>query len=302
MPYVNSDNVQRLCILINLALITVGAYLAVALFYQLIGWQFQYSYALAPDDPSNSASTSVTVQPIDYYNPVTERDLFRIRKTAATVAAPPAVVVENLERTQLRLKLWGTVSGDPQQAWAVIEDMQRREQNLYRIGDVIQNATVKMILREKVVINFQGKDEFLDMADIQQAGIPMMASRGRPHFMPHEEPPASMPYEEEQHITLQRSLLDESFSDVNKLMTQIAISPNMEDGQSAGLLVNRIAPDSIFRRMGLRNGDVLIGVNGQQILSAEDALSMYESLRSSEEIQLQLKRRGQERTILYSIR
>ncbi len=54
--------------------------------------------------------------------------------------------------------------------------------------------------------------------------------------------------------------------------------------------------------MGLRNGDVLLGVNGQPILTMEDAMRMYENLRSSENIQLQVKRRGQDRTIDYNIR
>ena len=299
MPYVNIENMQRLCAVINLVLITLGAYFAVSMFYQIIGMQFQPSYAASTSVHNSPTVDTMFVQPTSYYRPILERDLFHIRKAAKAASASPAVVLDELERTQLSLKLWGTVSGDPQQAYAVIEDQQRREQNLYRVGDTIQNATVKMILREKVILTFEGKDEVLDMADVQQAGASpgMIASRGRPPIAPPD-----MPSEGEQRITLQRNMLDESFSDLNRLMTEIAIAPNMEDGQPSGLSLSRIAPNSIFRRMGLRNGDVLLGVNGQQIQSPEDAMRMYEGLRSSDEIQLQLKRRGQERTIQYSIR
>jgi general secretion pathway protein C len=302
MPLANFLNMQRLCALANLALITLGVYFAVSTFYGLLETQMQPDHDLAPAAQGISIGESAAVRPVNYYNPILDRDLFRIRKTAQAAAPSPAVDLENLERTQLNLKLWGTVSGDPQKAYAVIEDMQKREQNLYRIGDLVQNATIKVIMREKVVLNFEGKDEVLDMADIQQAASsPMMASRGRPHVMPPPGEPL-MPSEGEQRITIQRNMLEESFADVNRLMTEIAISPNMEEGEPAGLALSRIAPNSIFRRMGLRNGDVLLGVNGQQILSAEDAMRMYEGLRSSDEIQLQLKRRGQERTIQYSIR
>jgi general secretion pathway protein C len=300
MPTIKPD-IKRLCILANLALITVGAYFAVSIFYQLIGMQLHPTQSLAQEvliDPNTGAAA---VSPVDYYEPILARDLFRISKTEQTVPVQAALDVEKLERTRLNLRLWGTVAGDPLQAYAVIEDMHLRGPSLYRIGDTVQNATVIMILREKVVLNFEGRDEFLDMVDFRQAAGPAMAVQGTLRGTPTDDP-MGMPPEADQHITLQRGLLDESFSDVNRLMTEISITPNMEEGEPAGLLLNRIAPDSIFRRMGLRNGDVLLGVNGRQIVSAEDALQMVEGLRTSEEIEIQLKRRGHERTITYTIR
>ena len=92
-------------------------------------------------------------------------------------------------------------------------------------------------------------------------------------------------------------MIDESLKDVNKLMTEIAIRPH-EDG----LALSNIKPNSVFRRMGLRNGDVLVGINGQEIRSVEDAMRLYEGLKSSSEVQVQLKRRGQDRSISYNIR
>ena len=53
--------------------------------------------------------------------------------------------------------------------------------------------------------------------------------------------------------------------------------------------------------MGLRNGDVLMGVNGEPIQSPEDAMRLYNSIKSSSEVQVQVKRRGQERTIIYNL-
>jgi general secretion pathway protein C len=296
----NKPDIKRLCILANLALITLGAYFGVSIFYRLIGMQLHPTQSLAPGALTDPVSRATGVRPVDDYEPILARDLFRISKAEQAVPVQAALDVEKLQRTRLNLKLWGTVAGDPLQACAVIEDMQRREQSLYRVGDTIQNATVIMILREKVVLNFEGQDEILDMVEFPQAAGPGMAMHGTLRAMPPDDP-MGMP-EADQQITLQRGMLDESFSDVNRLMTEISISPNMEEGEPAGLLLNRIAPDSIFRRMGLRNGDVLLGVNGRQILSAEDAMQMYESLRSSEEIEIQLKRRGHERTITYTIR
>ncbi len=303
MSYVNPLNLQRLTAAINLGLLTLGAYLGVGLFYQTVG---VYIKAPEPTQTAIQAATresgSVT-KPINQYNPIMERDLFKIGKAAAP-AKTPEVDPDSLAKTQLNLKLWGTVSGDTEQVYAVIEDLQKREQNLYRVGDTIQNATVKIVMREKVVLNVEGRDEVLAMEDMSMGGAssPTMASKGRSMHTPQPMPePPSGGDSEQQNITLQRSMVEESFNDMNKLMTEIAITPNMEDGQPNGLSLNRISPNSIFRRMGLRNGDVLMGVNGEPIQSPEDAMRMYNSIKSSGEVQVQVKRRGQDRTIIYNL-
>ncbi len=303
MSYVNPLNLQRLTAAVNLGLLTLGAYLGVGLFYQTVG---VYIKAPEPTQTAIQAATresgSVT-KPINQYNPIMERDLFKIGKAAAP-AKTPEVDPDSLAKTQLNLKLWGTVSGDTEQVYAVIEDLQKREQNLYRVGDTIQNATVKIVMREKVVLNVEGRDEVLAMEDMSMGGAssPTMASKGRSMHTPQPMPePPSGGDSEQQNITLQRSMVEESFNDMNKLMTEIAITPNMEDGQPNGLSLNRISPNSIFRRMGLRNGDVLMGVNGEPIQSPEDAMRMYNSIKSSGEVQVQVKRRGQDRTIIYNL-
>ena len=297
MSFANIMTMQRLVALINLVLITAGTYFGVGLFYQVAGLQIHESEKLSAQGTAQSDKEVLIDQPYGYYQPVLERDLFKTRKVAQSPSAAKSIDLANLEETQLKLKLWGTVSGDPDQAYAVIEDTQKREQNLYRVGDSIQNATVKMILREKIVINVEGKDETLGMEEGSQGGPhPLMASSGRPSAAIQNAPVR------DQRISLQRRMIEEAFQDVNKLMTEIAIAPHTENGQADGLALNSIKPNSVFRRMGLRNGDVLVGVNGQEIRSVEDAMRLYESLRSSPEIQLQLKRRGQERNISYNIR
>jgi general secretion pathway protein C len=302
MSYVNTFNIKRMVAALNLALLTLIAYFMVSLFYQYVGLQVQKAKEMTVAANTPSQVQPHETQAVAYYNPIVERDLFKVGKDAKPADATK-LDTENLEKTQLDLKLWGTVSGDAEQAYAVIEDNTKREQNLYRVGDTIQNATIKAILREKVVFSRDGKDEILTMEDLSEdAGSPTMAARGGGRPMPMQMPQPSAEGGRQQRITIERTMIDEAFQDVNKLMSDIAVTPHEEDGQTVGLDLNRIQPNSLFRRMGLRNGDVLLGVNGQPILTMEDAMKMYESLRSSDNIQVQVKRRGQDRTIDYSIR
>jgi len=54
--------------------------------------------------------------------------------------------------------------------------------------------------------------------------------------------------------------------------------------------------------MGLRNGDVITGVDGQQIETVDDALKLYENIMSTSNVEVQIKRRGREKTIQYNIK
>ena len=290
-------SIQRGITLINLALITLGCYFGVSLFYQVVAIRVQHSGPV-PQALSGGASDNASVrQNLSYYKPILDRDLFKTSKIAQTATTAQTVNLENLEETNLKLKLWGTVTGDPERAYAVIEDIQKREQNLYRIGDSVQNATVKMIMREKVVLSVNGKDEVLAMEEVTQTGLrPAIAARRFPAVGLNSG--VTRP----QRISLRRNMIDEAMQDVSKLMTEIAVRPHLENAQPAGLSLSHIKPNSIFRRMGLRNGDILMGVDGQEIRSVDDALKLYENLKAAPSVTVQLKRRGQERTINYNIR
>ena len=66
-------------------------------------------------------------------------------------------------KTSLNLRLWGTITGNNINAYAIIEDTTTREQKLYKASDKIQNATVIMILREKVVMRVDNHLELLEI-------------------------------------------------------------------------------------------------------------------------------------------
>jgi general secretion pathway protein C len=88
---------------------------------------------------------------------------------------------------------------------------------------------------------------------------------------------------------------------LGEIMQQANLRPHIVDGQAAGISITGIKPNAIFRKMRLRNGDVITGLNGDSIESVEDAIKVVEQLSSGSNIQLQIKRRGREQTLDYSI-
>jgi general secretion pathway protein C len=282
---------QRIIILVNLALLTLGAYFGAGLVYQIAGARSGMAQTGSEPQAPTPARREAAGKPLAAYTPIMQRDLFKTAKTPTPPPPTDRVKLEELEETQLKLKLWGTVSGLEKRSYAVIEDTQKREQDLYRVGDSVQGATVKAILRSRVVLSVNGKDEVLAMEQLVGGTAAKGPARRR------KPPVGKTGRVRTQRVSLRRSMINNAIQDVSKLMTQIQITPN-----ESGLAISNIKPNSIFRRMGLRNGDILKSVDGQEIRSVDDALKLYENLKSADNVSVSIMRRGADRNIDYMIR
>ena len=84
-------------------------------------------------------------------------------------------------------------------------------------------------------------------------------------------------------------------------MEQARIRPHIEEGRPSGISITGIKPNTIFRKLRLRNGDIITGVNGDSIETVEDAMKIFGDLTSASEVQVEIKRRGRKRVLNYKI-
>jgi general secretion pathway protein C len=287
--------INRYFTIANLLLITAGVYLAVNGFYAILTARFDYGVSTpVPSSGSVAAPADELKPPLSQYHAIVDRNLFNIT-AQGTVPEPATVDIENLKETELKLKLWGTVTRQDGKDYAVIEDTKTRQQDLYQLGDSIQNAIVKMILREKVVLNVNDQDEILTMEET--AASKTVALGGGGQIPVPKLPVSSYPGK----ITINRERMEDNLENLNQLMEQATIRPHIEDGRPAGISITGIKPNAIFRRMRLRNGDIITGVNGRPIESVEDAIAIFENISSASDVRLEIKRRGRQQTLDYHI-
>ncbi len=288
---------------LNILLVAAACFFGVDLFYQIVSSrlvQASLSDLKAVSAPPRQLIGERRLEPSEESlggaacQAIIDRDLFKTKGAAKQEKKLDAAELENLEKTQLNLTLWGTVTGIVDTPYAVIEDTQKHKQGLYREGDSIQNAQIKMILRKKVVLTVNGRDEILLMDEKKEKpGSAVSASRGEEAYSPLDA--------EGDTVSVDRTKVDGALKDINQLMSQVRIRPHFKDGQPEGLLLSHIRQNSIFSEMGLQSGDIVKGVNGNEIKSVDDALKFYESLKSSSSVQLQIERQGEEQTITYHI-
>ena len=288
---------KKYFMIINALLITAGLYFGISAFYTIgAAWLGAPVEQPPKDSPTATTRPQAATRPLSAYSAIAQRNLFNTNSD--TVAPEQTINVDNLKETDLKLKLWGTVAGEGRRAYAVIEDTKTKEQSLYRTGDSIQNATLKMILRQKVVLSVNGQDEILGMEE------PGSVKRGgaRPQLARQDTTPPKLPVSSyPRQLTLNSDQIESALENVDQLMEQARISPHIEEGRPAGISITGIKPNTVFRKMRLRNGDIITGVNGAPIESVEDAMKVFGDLSSASEIQLEIKRRGRTRTLNYKI-
>lgn len=291
---------KRALILVHLLIITAIAYQGV-----------QLGYGLLPAPPSPPAERSLPRETAstsagdpDHFSPdentlaaITRRNLFKVqldKKEVSQPKAPESKPVETLEETRLDLTLLGTVVQTPGKPYAVIREGRSRDQNMFHIGDTIKDAEIRSILRKKVILRYKGKDETLTMAAEKTDKGPPDRTGGAPQL--RDSTPGS-----ESEVSLSRSVVDDALGNINKLMGDVRIRPHFTRGKPDGLLLYGIRRDSLFQEMGLKNGDIITGVDGREIQSVEDALTFYEQLKDASDVRVQIKRRGQEKEIQYHV-
>jgi len=298
---------KNLFSILNIILVTALVFFAVKMGYQILSSKLleissadlttlagPEAYAQQSPSPLNPQKTKNMIA----YQSITDRDLFKTRedenkadKTAGDIE------LEKLQQTSLNLKLFGTIINTDKDDYAVIEDTQKRKQGLYKNGDTIQNAQIKLILRKKVVLSVNGKDEILLMEDEKKNSSRKQAKR----FDIPDEPYDADRFDAGESVAIDRDKINNSLKNINQLMSQVKVRPHFKDGKPDGLLLSHVQPNSIFKDMGLQNGDIVKGVNGKEIQSVDDALKFYDNLKSSTSVELQIERSGDPLSINYQI-
>ena len=147
--------------IISLLLITTAAYLGLHIYYKKTAGRPDYLHRISAPTPEVSTLANETHPSISHNRTDIEGNLFDSAPGVETT--PEEINIPALKKTTLKLKLWGTITGNSVSAYAIIEEVTKRKQRLFRVGETVQNATLSMILREKVVLNVGGKYEILEM-------------------------------------------------------------------------------------------------------------------------------------------
>ena len=106
----------------------------------------------------------------------------------------------------------------------------------------------------------------------------------------------------ENAFLVDRRELAAAADNVSGLMTQLRAVAEVHDGRPAGFRLFQIRDDSLFARLGLRDGDVVQRLNGAQVGEPAALLGFLQRLRTEPRVALDIVRADVPRTLVYDLR
>jgi len=157
------------------------------------------------------------------------------------------------------------------------------------VGDSVQGAIVKKILRGKVIIGVEGRDEILTIEEAT-------ALREKKKYI------TPSPTDTDVTIMVSRSDVRESMKNIHRLLSQVRVRPYFRDGKADGLSITNIRSGSFFSKLGLKDGDIIQGIDGRVIKTPEDVFQVYNKFQLGSQIALQIMRNNEQKIINYKFR
>ena len=222
--------------------------------------------------------------------------------TVILLLATPALSMPKKPLPTIELKgvkLRGTAVSGIVTSIAIIEDTTTNRNYWYKIGDQLCGGKIVQIHRGAIVLDMNGKLYLFGLpqgAIISSSDI-ALSQRG---------------LQDERELILGKKTGDntwevkmdsaiEMLTNVSRIMKEARIRPYFAIGKAAGIRIDRIKGESVIKKMGLKDGDVIKGVNGFGLMSPTKIFEAYRKYRNNRLIQLQLLREDEPVTLTYNI-
>lgn len=279
----------KLSRLVVLLAVIYIAYLASQMFWLL--WPQPVNKPL-PSQSSTYASNSGQVNTASIIN----QHLFG--RADAQAKEKPKAIVSDAPETTLNVRLTGivAVSLDDAAGFAIIESQGR--QLTYEVKEAIQGTRAKLarVLPDRVILDVSGRFETLMLDGIEYSKNVAMPVASKSSNKASTNKLVRSPNNENYS-----SRRDELLKEPGKLFDYIRISRAMKEGQLIGYRLSPGKDPELFHKVGLKNNDLAIAINGYQLTDMKQAMSAMNELRNSADASITVERDGQTISVQFSL-
>jgi general secretion pathway protein C len=273
--------------LANTALFTLCCFLVANTANAIIAALLSQSPALAVELRPRSGPQSRTWNDRQQ---ITQRNLFHSAQLSAA-ASTPAPTDEELKETELPLKLWGTIAAeDPALSWASVEETGKKKGAILavRVGDQIQDATIVGIERRRVVLLENGNRRSLSLDDDAPGASLASAKRKKPTTRKTTTRSSRRKSARKTPRKSADEKVESPMGNPSSLYSQARILPEIdaETNLVTGLKLSAIQAGSAFEEAGIRNGEVIIEIDGVAVSDMGDSTKIMSALTDPDEVEV----------------
>ena len=100
------------------------------------------------------------------------------------------------------------------------------------------------------------------------------------------------PPDDQRIFRFKRTYVNQQLANLNALLNDARVIPIEQDGKP-WFIFDFVREGSIYEKLGLKNKDVIVQINGFTVDNLPKALKLFEALQLEEKITLRIKREGQ---------
>lgn len=230
---------------------------------------------------------------------INEKNVFSL-KTVAPVVGQDGEVITAEAPVAKNLKLIGVMLGHGRKSYAFLD--LDGEKVLVGVGETVSGVKLESLDKTSGVVTTQNGKFTLQLYEQSATATPAPTAPTRtptPTPSNDDSEPGDMSMTEK--ISVSRADFVSSMGDVNNIIKSALMRPYEQDGEIVGFKLSRMTQDSFLRTLGLRNGDAIMRINGEELKAPDVLFSMLGSIENVSAVTLDLERAGQRKTIFVEI-
>ena len=221
----------------------------------------------------------------------------------SAASAPGLSSQAPLAPSVLPLRLTGILfdQGQPAKSACLIRCVaQPGRQGIFSIGDCVCDvAEVREVRQDAVVI------ENLEAKTLELLTFPRVTPPAAAPPRPAEPVPDSAPPPEPMQIALPTEAVQTAIANLPELLSSAFAVPRYRDGEGGqrvidGFVVTQVKPSGAAERLGLRNGDVILDVNGQVLDGMPTVMRLFGKLQSTPQVTITVLRDGRRMNVVFN--
>jgi len=308
---------------LHIATIVVCAFFLARALTTYLGGMLESASVVLPEPgsvtPAEGVAEGGEEGGVEIYKVIEDRNIFNSAEVAAAPtedpsAANPEQVGElgPAVKTSLDVKVQSTLvigEGTDRRSSAMIAGGKSKGSQAFFVGDeesFAPNVKLTKVAKDRIEFINGGKLEYAELAD-WTAKKSVFASPDEAHSSSKtaDKGDKGKPSEEASpaggKIVLDQKEVDDALQNLDKLYSEVRIVPNFQDGKPDGMKVLSIKPGGLASKLGIRRGDVLKNVNGQE-LDIKRGMELFSSMKDSKNFSLDVVRGGKNQTLEYEIK
>jgi len=248
------------------------------------------------------------------YAPVLENNVFgfdagKLYPISSATALEPQMMASP---ASVALQVFGTVAWDGGTGYAFIKDDKGKQAVVKTGQDIPGSGRLERVYADRIIVSFDGRELEVNTIQVQPASNAPKdetaaaggaSGAGRASGTSGASGDGFARRTGEGQYVVDRIAVEESINNPERLMKDARMLPHFnKNREQEGFTLSEVKPGGVYHTLGLKNGDILLGVNGLELSDPASALQAFTAIKGANRIKVDIVRNGSPMTLRYTLR